>query len=54
MNPVEAKALMQAELVEDLLKASKCPDLVEDRGHYYGTTLPDDDKRALIEFLKTF
>jgi hypothetical protein len=40
-------------LVPDLLAASKCPDLVEDRGHYFGTSLPDDDKRALIEFLKT-
>jgi hypothetical protein len=39
--------------VPDLLAASKCPDLVEDRGHYFGTSLPDDDKRALIEFLQT-
>jgi hypothetical protein len=40
-------------LVPDLLAASKCPDLVEDRGHYFGTSLTDGDKRALIEFLKT-
>ena len=40
---------------------SKCPDFVVDRGHYFGTSafkeepgLSDDDKRALIEFLKTF
>jgi hypothetical protein len=40
---------------------SKCPDLIVNRGHYFGTSysteeppLSDDDKRALIEFLKTF
>jgi hypothetical protein len=41
-------------LVPDLLKLSKCPDFVQDRGHYFGTKLPDDDKRALIEYIKTF
>ena len=33
---------------------SKCPDFIVNRGHLFGTTLPDADKRALIEFLKTF
>jgi hypothetical protein len=44
-----------------LLALSKCPDYVVNRGHYFGTSyfagepaLSDDDKRALIEFLKTF
>lgn len=41
-------------LVPDLLKISKCPDSVLDRGHYFGTELPDADKRALIEYMKTF
>jgi hypothetical protein len=48
-------------LVPDLLALSKCPDYVVNRGHYFGTSyfneeppLSDDDKRALIEFLKTF
>jgi hypothetical protein len=41
-------------LVPDLLKISKCPDFVQDRGHYFGTKLPDADKRALIEYVKTF
>lgn len=36
-----------------LLAANKCPDFVEDKGHYFGTNLADSDKRALIEFLKT-
>ncbi len=37
-----------------LLKVSKCPDLVEDRGHYFGDKLPNEDKEALIEYLKMF
>jgi cytochrome c5 len=41
-----------SKLVPDLLAASKCPDFVADRGHPFGTRLPDDDKRALIAFLK--
>lgn len=37
-----------------LLKNNKSPDFIEDRGHYFGTDLSDENKRALIEFLKTF
>ena len=47
-------------LVGPMLQFSKCPDLIVNRGHYFGTdkfpeepALSDDDKRALIEFLKT-
>jgi hypothetical protein len=47
-----AKELLKA--VPELLAANKCPDFVEDEGHYFGTDLPDADKRALIEYLKTF
>jgi hypothetical protein len=50
-----------APLVPRLLAMSKCPDFVVDRGHYFGTGafkeepgLSDEDKRGLIEFLKTF
>jgi hypothetical protein len=50
-----------ANLVPDLLALSKCPDYVVNRGHYFGTDwfsqepgLNDSDKKALIEFLKTF
>jgi len=39
--------------VPEVLAANKCPDFVEDKGHYFGTDLPDNDKRALIEYLKT-
>jgi cytochrome c5 len=49
------------ELVQKLLELSKCPDYVVNKGHYFGTSvfkeeppLGDDDKRALIEYLKTF
>ena len=48
-------------LAPTMLELSKCPDFVVNRGHYFGTgkvggepALSDDDKRALIEFLKTF
>jgi hypothetical protein len=53
MDAAAASALMKNELAADLLKVSKCPDFVEDRGHYFGSELPDADKLALIEFLKT-
>ncbi len=38
---------------QPLMEASKCPDFVLDRGHWFGESLSDDDKRALIAFLKT-
>jgi hypothetical protein len=50
-----------ANLVDPLLKLSKCPDFIVNRGHYFGTSqfpeepgLSDGEKRALIEFIKTF
>jgi hypothetical protein len=50
----DAAAVQLKELLPDLLAVSKCPDFVTDRGHYFGTKLPDADKRALIEFVKFF
>jgi len=47
-----ATAARLKELAPDLLKLSKCPDLVTDHGHLFGTGLPDADKRALIAYLK--
>jgi hypothetical protein len=51
-------------LTDLLLQLSKCPDLVVNRGHYFGTDmlaesehepgLSNSDKEALIAFLKTF
>ena len=50
-----------ANLAPTMLKLSKCPDFVVNRGHYFGTSLSpdgsalsDDDRRALIEYMKTF
>jgi hypothetical protein len=49
-----------ANLAKPLMELSKCPDYVVNRGHYFGTGydgepgLSDDDKRALIAFVKTF
>jgi hypothetical protein len=50
-----------ANLVQPLMEVSKCPDYIVNRGHYFGTSyfagepsLSDDEKNALIEFLKTF
>jgi hypothetical protein len=49
------------ELIDSLIKLSKCPDYVVNKGHYFGSDrfkeeppLSDDDKWALIEFLKSF
>ena len=53
LDPAATKDLMRAELAPALLAVSKCPDLVEDHGHTFGANLPDDDKHALIEYLKT-
>ena len=40
--------------IDELLSLSKCPDLIVNRGHYFGRDLSDEDKRGLIGFLKTF
>ena len=44
--------LLATEGMNELLKISEYPDLIEDRGHEYGSDLSDDDKNALIEYLK--
>ncbi|HEY6802455.1 MAG TPA: hypothetical protein VI306_02645 [Pyrinomonadaceae bacterium] len=50
-----------APLADSLISMSKCPDYVVNKGHYFGTgqfgdesRLSEQDKRDLIEFLKTF
>lgn len=37
----------------DLLAASKCKDMVLDRGHGFAENLSDEDKQALLAFLET-
>jgi hypothetical protein len=56
----QARAVFK-NLAKPMLELSKCPDFVVNRGHYFGTDrfkeepgLSDADKKALIEFLKTF
>src|SRR5205823_4877408 len=44
----------QRRLMEKLLEVNRCPDFIEDRGHTYGRELSDEDKRALIEYMKYF
>ena len=46
--------LSDERLFNGLVKRNQAPDFVLDKGHLFGTELPDQDKRALIEFLKTF
>jgi hypothetical protein len=61
-NPTDDDARkVFANVVDPMMELSKCPDYVVNRGHYFGTSyfkeepgLSDQDKYALIEFLKTF
>ena len=63
VDPREAPAIVQNRTVlnilsdralfRGLIRNNQAPDFVLDRGHLFGTELSDDDKRALIEFLKT-
>jgi mono/diheme cytochrome c family protein len=53
MNEAQSTARLR-EVIPLLIAANKCPDLIEDKGHLFGTKLPLADKRALIELLKTF
>jgi hypothetical protein len=41
-------------LFNGMLERNQAPDFITDKGHTFGVTLPDEDKRALIEYLKTF
>jgi len=52
--PPDAARAELIKAVPQLIAANKCPDFIEDEGHYFGTDLPDEDKRALIEYMKTF
>jgi hypothetical protein len=57
----DAKRVFQ-NVVEQMLELSKCPDLIVNRGHYFGTDyfkggepgLTNEDKLALIALLKRF
>src|SRR5262249_34922758 len=54
-NPTDEQARAAfVDLVPALMSISKCPDYIVNKGHYFGSYLADDDKNALIEFIKTF
>jgi hypothetical protein len=61
-NPTDTQVRQIFANVEPgLMKFNKCPDFVVNKGHYFGTNLlpdepglSDSDKKALIEFVKTF
>lgn len=53
MTDQERLAVFEQEAGPALMRASKCPDYVLDRGHYFGEALTDQEKRDLIAFLKT-
>jgi len=44
----------KAKLIRVLLRANQSLDFIEDKGHIFGSELSDEDKKALIEFVKTF
>jgi hypothetical protein len=49
----DALRVFEAEAALPLLKASKCPDFVLDRGHWFGEGLTVEEKQQLKAFLKT-
>ena len=49
----KAEAL-RTKLGETMLEASKCPDLVMDRGHYTAAALTPNEQQDLIDLIKTF
>jgi hypothetical protein len=52
LSPAERLAVFDRNAGPALMRVSKCPDLVLDRGHEFGEALSDDEKQDLIAFLK--
>lgn len=48
-----ALKVFEDEAARPLLRVSKCPDFVLDRGHWFGESLTDEQKQELKSFLKT-
>jgi hypothetical protein len=53
LTEAERLGIFNREAGPALMRVSKCPDFVLDRGHYFGQDLTDDEKNSLIAFLKT-
>jgi hypothetical protein len=54
LDSAATRELMKRDVAPALFAASKSPDLITDRGHEFGYNLPESDRRALIEYVKTF
>src|SRR5262249_53231085 len=56
LGQAKRQQLLRERIAPAMMRVSKCPDFVMDQGHYFEwfKTMSDDDKKALIELLKTF
>ena len=56
LGEADTQKLLRERVAPALMKVSKCPDFVMDKGHYlpWFDAMTDEDKNALIELLKTF
>jgi hypothetical protein len=52
-DPEKALEVFNHEAGQVLLEASKCPDFVLDRGHWFAEELTDEEKKELKAFLRT-
>jgi hypothetical protein len=52
-TPEQRLQIFEDEAALALLRGSKCPDFVLDRGHWFGEILTPDEKGSLKAFLKT-
>jgi hypothetical protein len=52
-DPAKSLRVFQEEAGQALLEASKCPDFVLDRGHWFAEGLSDEEKQQLKAFLRT-
>ena len=43
-----------ASMLQRMLELNTVPDFIEDRGHTFGSKLSDEDKKALVEYVKYF
>ncbi|WP_026135035.1 hypothetical protein [Scytonema hofmannii] len=54
LQDVRPEGGIKGKLARLFIRANKSPDFIEDKGHTFGSELSDEDKKALIEFVKTF
>ncbi len=56
LSEEDSQRVMREKIAPELMKVSRCPDFVMDKGHYFEwfKAMSDADKEAVIELLKTF